>query len=221
MKRVIDEGKEVFHDGIYTGLDMEAYHEDPALSKSGAVDFSVSPLNYYLKRKEPEKKKDVFDLGSLAHAMILEPNKVDNNFVVIPQDVLSKSGARAGNAYKAWCEEEAAGKNRTTVMREQFDLARRIRDQVHSNPEHELASQLLTGPTEISFFYTDPIFEIRLKARPDCIPSCSVIADLKTTRSAVDWIFGAQAYKLKYHWSAAMSLMIVSALTKKTIKDYY
>ena len=221
MKRVYPDNTPVLTDGFYMDLEMDRYHEDPALSKSGAVKLSRSPLAYFLDRIEAEDKaKDHLDLGSLAHAMILQPDKTEQMFKVIPADVLSKSGSRAGNKYKEWAA--ALPPKATAVLQQTFDAARRIRDNIHVNPEHEKASILCSGHTEVSFFYTDSIYNgIRKKVRPDAMPGGSILTDLKTARSAEFWAFGAQAFNLKYHWSAAMSLEIVSAVTGAKYDEYY
>lgn len=221
MKRVYPDDKPVFEDGFYMDLEIERYHEDPALSKTGAVKLARSPLTYLLDRLEGEdKKKDFLDIGSLAHAMILEPHTVDEKFKPIPKEVLSKSGSRTGKKYEEWLA--ALPQGTTAVLQKNFDIARRIRDNVHENPEHEKASILCSGHTEVSFFYTDSIYGgIRKKVRPDAMPGGPILTDLKTARSAEFWAFGSQAFNLKYHWSAAMSLEVVSAVTGDKYNEYY
>jgi hypothetical protein len=219
MKRILPGEKPIIADGVHFDLDMDIYHEDPAISKSGLVDGETSWLYYVTKRQEPEVKKPHFDLGSLAHAMILQPDKVEKDFAVPPVDVLTKSGARSGNRYNQWLTEQRPGQ--VIVTQEQWDAARRIRDSVLENPEHAEARLLLTsGGSEISFFWTDHELEIRIKVRPDHVPGADIIADLKTCRLARDIFFGFQAYNLRYHWSAYLTCYVMTELTGKFYRDY-
>lgn len=178
----------------------------------------LSPLHYVVERQAPEVKKPHFDLGDLSHTMILEPDLVNDIAVVPPDDVLSKSGSRAGNKYKDWAAEQG---DKLLVTKKQWYDARRIASSVLDNPEHIEAKLLLTsGRSEVSFFYTDVTRNIRIKVRPDHLPGADIVADLKTARTAEPYHFGVDSFKLKYHWSASLTMKIMGEVTGRTFQDY-
>lgn len=219
MKRVTPDDKPVITDGIYFDLDIDAYHEDPAISKTGLVDFAISPLYYVARRREPEPDKPAFNLGGLVHAMILEPAVVPDKYAVPPAEVLTKSGARSGKNYQAW--KEQLGENVTIITKQQWIDAQKMADQILENPEHIEAKLLLTsGEPEVSVFWTDPERDIRIKVRPDRLPGARITADLKTTRSAEITRFGIDSFNKKYHWSAELTTWVLSQALGDLYEDY-
>jgi hypothetical protein len=196
-------------DGVYAGMPMSIYHADPAISKSGLSDFAQSPAHYIGRREEPEKKSKSMDLGSLVHSMILEPDKKDA-YVVAPK--INKNTKE----YKAWA---AAHSGNLIVDQETYQDAQRMAANVAAHP----AASILTtgGQSEVGVFWTDPERNIRIKVRPDHLPGGTVVTDLKTTRDASEAMFGTQSFNLKYHWSAALTLRVLSRVTGQAFTDYY
>lgn len=216
--RVVPEDRPVIADGVYEGLDMDQYHEDPAISKTGLVHFAESPLHYATHRREPQEEKKHLSVGAVAHALILQPEIAEKSFAVAPAEVLAANGARKGKKYEAW---EAAQAGRIILTQEMHDTARRIRDSVLEDPEHVEARLLLTsGLSEISVFHTDAELGIRIKVRPDHLPGAGIVADLKTARSANAIGFGTDSFRLKYHWSAALTLGTLCEVTGQIYDDY-
>jgi len=182
-------------DGLYPDLPAADYHADDALGSSSIKDADEGPARFRFRQLQPKKATDAMALGSLAHAMILEPDTVADAFVAQPAEIKR----RAGKAWDAFCVE--AG-NRTIVKPSDYRLAVGMRDAVAAHP---IASRLLTGATEVSAFWTD--HGVRLKARADALPVegtvpllgedgevvqfpvSRVIVDLKSSRSAAirDW----------------------------------
>lgn len=210
----------VIADGIYQNLDINKYHGDPALSKSGLSVFAdFSPLHYQSEREYPKSASDNMNLGSLAHLLILEPEKTKEIIRIPPPDVLGKNGARSTKAYAIW-EEEVLTKtpNALIVKQEQYNKASKMRNKVF---EHPSAKQLLTlGKSEISGFITLPS-GVRVKCRPDHWPTTSILVDLKTARTAHPEKFGRSAYGYDYHWSAYLCCWILSELSGLSINEYY
>jgi len=220
MKRIVAGDRPVIPNGIYEGMPMDVYHDDPALSKSGLLDLRMSGAHYKAGR-ENERSTRSLTIGGLAHTAILEPDTFDDRYTFPPASVLSKSGAMAGNEYHAWrAEQEASG--RQVVKYEMIETAMRMRDAVLENPAHSKAAELLRqGVKEVSFFVSDPLYEIRLKVRPDNIPCDGILVDLKTARSAFEPFFGADAARYCYHWSAWMSCHVVTLATENDYGRYY
>lgn len=198
-------------DGVYAGMPMETYHADPAISKSGLVDFAQSPAHYVGRRLEPKEPSKSMDLGSLVHTLVLEPEKFPELYVVPP----STLGSKQTKAYKEW----AAKESRTIVDSDTLDVAERMAGNVKDHP----VARMLTsgGLAEVGAIWTDPERDIRIKVRPDYLPGGDIIVDLKTTRDASPFGFGAQSFNLKYHWSAELTCRVLSRATGRPFSSYY
>ena len=136
------------------------------------------------------------DLGTVAHAMVLEPDKMDEIAVVIPNDVLSKSGSKAG---KSWQEFKAEHEGIILLKSSEMETVLRMSKNVFEN---ESAMRLLAteGETEESVFVENDWgkFRCRMDRR---IPGKFII-DLKTTRDAEPKKFEQQVRDLGYHIQA-------------------
>jgi hypothetical protein len=62
---------------------------------------------------------------------------------------------------------------------------------------------------------------VMVKARPDIVPPPPALADLKTTKDASQDAFAATAYRLKYHWQAALYLDVMTAASGETYDEFY
>lgn len=163
--------------GIRDDLINDDYHAQSAW-------FGSSQLKGYLPEWfKPAGATAALDLGTLAHALILEPD-TEHRFVALdPASVGRKAdGTTADNpkATKAWreavAEHEAAG--RTVVEATIWQAAHRMADAVLS---HLIAGPLMTGDgvNEQSLFWRDDA-GVQHRARPDRrIPGA--LLDLKTT----------------------------------------
>jgi hypothetical protein len=60
-----------------------------------------------------------------------------------------------------------------------------------------------------------------VKARPDIVCEPPALADLKTTKDASPDAFAATAYRLKYHWQAALYLDVMTAASGETYDEFY
>jgi len=204
--------------GLYPDLPAAEYHADPALGSGAIKDVLESPARYRYRQLHPKKATDAMALGSLAHAMILEPETVADAFVRQPDEIKQ----RRGSAWDGFCAE--AG-DRTIVRADDYRRAEGMRRAVEGHP---VARRLLSGRTEVSAFWTDQ--GVRLKARADALPEdgtvpllgedgevmeypCSrVIVDLKTTRSADirQWTTWALE-RFGYHYQAGHYRRVLEA----------
>lgn len=231
--------------GIYPNLSNDDYHgHNGSYSKSSLADFSVYPYNLIYQRENP-KDKSQFAIGTATHTAILEPEKWNSEIVVVPKEVLGKNGSKNTNAYRSW--EASQPNNKTIITPAERELVRGMRESVLENQRHSQARDLLTGGVpEVSCFwnelfkneetnkdtgyryminhqYDDPngCHSITMKCRPDYIPADKVMVDLKTTKTAIDKdSFDRHAEKLKYHWSAALTLRGMRIVTGKNHSIY-
>jgi len=223
MKRITPDNKPLIAPGYHFDMDMEDYHEDPAISKSGLVDLETSPLYYVAQRTQVENKETkAMSIGTLAHALILQPDDLNKIAIVPPIEVLAKNGAFSGNKYLEWKAQALEANPGIEIIKSNImDTGQQMADQVLNNPEHEEAKILLTnGMSEVSFFWEDPELGIRIKVRPDHLPGGKIITDLKTCRSAEEHKFGADSFKLHYHWSAYLTCKVISEVQGAFHNDY-
>jgi hypothetical protein len=235
--------------GIYTKLPSDDYHGDlGSYSKSSLVDFDLYPKNMIYQRlaERTPKNNQKFDMGSAAHTAVLEPEKIERDIAVCPDELLGKNGARSTKAYKEWAASQPT--NVALLTTKQWDSIRAIRDSIHENPNHSKAKNFLTGGLpEVSCFWeeqfhgdevdpdsgyhkmipyqygeaSDDTHKIMVKCRPDYLPYNGVAVDLKTTATPIDKEgFTRQAYNLHYHWSAALTLRGLTTATTKQHRIY-
>jgi hypothetical protein len=197
-------------------MDMDAYHEHPAISKTNLYRFwKCATPAHYLAYEEPEK--DHLNFGSVVHMAVLEPDLYNEKVVVAPVEVLNKAGGRSGKKWTEWKEyQDQAGKSILTP-----DEKKAVEFMLESIARNSEAKDLLSGKySEVSFFWNDFDTRHEMKCRPDHLPGNEIIVDLKTAVSAEPQWFGKQAANLKYHWSAAITTQGITECTQVKHTDY-
>ncbi|MCC7334404.1 MAG: PD-(D/E)XK nuclease-like domain-containing protein [Pirellulaceae bacterium] len=162
-------------------MDNDTYHASPGVSNSKLKVFMDDVRDYYYQFLSGEyvaKPKSCFDFGSAVHDICLLGSQA--NIVAIPSSVLSKSGSKAGGAWKDF-EAENAGK--LLLKHDEYMAVLRCVDAV---AKHPVASKLLyaQGPTEHAFSYDDETLGLTLRCKVDklcLLPAGNVVMDLKTT----------------------------------------
>ena len=165
---------------LNTELTNEEYHAMDGISSSMIGDYMKSPFQYWYKyvgKRMPEELGDnpAFAIGTVTHALVLEPDLFDEQFIIAPKiDKRTKVGK------EKWAEFEEQAKGKTLVKKEHYDMAVMMRDAVNRNP---IAVDLLKrGEFEKSFFFEG------LKVRTDHIIVDDLIkkvliTDLKTAQT--------------------------------------
>ena len=203
-------------------MSNDEYHARPEHSSSQLKDMLRSGAHFYSKyiAKEVEKEtSSAMSFGTLVHTAFLEPEQFDNEFVIMPEDAPKRPTATQLKAKNpspetlgaiAWWgrfDAESAGKSIVTV--EQVNGAKRIADNLKKLSSYA-DMQNNYGMAEASIFYTDPVFDLQLRIRPDFhIVPCDafpngVIFDLKTTTDARTNEFSRKCANFGYDLSAAM-----------------
>lgn len=179
------------------------YYEHPALSHSRLKEIRKSPGHFLWSLENPYPSTDAMNLGSLVHAMVLEPHTVEGSFTVIPKiDRRTKEGKERYALY----QQEAMEKS--VVTEPEWEVAVRMTDSVRTHP---LASKVIDdavayGQVEKEYFWTDDNYgdSIERKAKVDglCRDShCGLnapIVDLKTTVDASPFSFKRSITKYSY-----------------------
>lgn len=191
--------------GVYGGIGNEEYHKGPGLSSSDLKLLARSPLHYKTAKAFHLEETNAMRLGTAVHCAILEPDRIDVEYVLAPEGIDRRT--KAGKAQ--WAELEATGK---TIL--SCEEAQVVQGMVESVRMHPTASKLFTGGiAEHSCYWTQTVYyadtstEILCKCRPDYMKDIAngyVIVDLKTTLDAREKAFQRRAYwDLGYHLSAA------------------
>lgn len=162
----------------------EEYFSVQALSASQIKQFDRGSYWFwksspYNPDKDPEKETDALVFGKLCHCLLLEPDKVKDEYVVVD------FGASRTNKKYEQAKQDYPGK--IIVSPKEVDHAARM---ITNVKEHKLASLILDGATaEMPFIWTDKETGMPCKAKLDAIKrtkSGLVVIDYKTSSSIED-----------------------------------
>lgn len=187
----------------------DLYHADPDISKSHLDVINESPLHYYHKYLSGQYKRtgntpDHFVIGTAAHTYILEPNKIENELVVMPPYM----GTGSRNKIKEFRELHI---DKTIVKLETMQHVKGMRQAVFNHP---VARKLLTsvGVAEKRFnwvYKSDSLdengkpFTVKCKIKPDWLTD-DYMVDLKTIDSLSK--VKKNTYTHRYHVQGAFYL---------------
>ena len=179
------------------------YYEHPALSHSRLKEIRKSPGHFLWSLENPYPSTDAMNLGSLVHAMVLEPHTVEDSFVEIPK---IDRRTKEGKEQYALFQQKAMDK--VVVPDSDWKVATLMCESVRSHP---IASKVIDdaiayGQVEREYFWTDDNYgdPIERKAKVDglCRDShCGLdapIVDLKTTVDASPFSFKRAITKYSY-----------------------
>ena len=182
---------EVRHD-----LTNAEYHASPAISKSGLDLIRKAPALYRWRQVNPAEQTPAMRLGTLTHAVVLEPDLFDRETAVQPEGINRRTSV--GRADWAAFELEAEG--REIITNEEGAKLAAIRDAVRSHPA---AAKALAGSPVIEQSIFWDVDGIACRCRPDAATERGVIVDLKTTRDASPDGFAKSVAQYRYHVQAA------------------
>ena len=178
-----------------TVYDMPAdeYHASNAIGSTSLKTLYKHPPAVYEYQRVNPPQSDAFDIGTVAHALILE----QDDSIVQVIDVDRKSG-------KAWSEPAAQAREngKIPLKTSDWETVKAMRDSVMAHP---VASALLHKHSPEVSYFTKLYDGLDVKCRADAITSDSMtVVDLKTTGASADPTdFARTAYNLGYHQSAA------------------
>ena len=155
--------------------------------------------------KDGTKETEAMRFGTMIHTAVLEPEHFESRYALAPD--LNKNTKE----YKAF--KESLGEK----LPIDADDKLRIDAMVKNIKAHVLASAILAGKHEKSFFWIDKETDLLCRCRPDSIHlNAGIIADLKSADdiSPDEWI--KKAYDLGYHVQAAFYLDGVKAAIEQS-----
>lgn len=203
--------------GVYEGIPNAEYHGGPGISKSGLDLVHRSPMHYnaVVTASNDRTPTPAQELGTAAHAIILEPHVFDESYVLAPKfDRRTKEGKAAAAAF----EDENAGK--ICLLQETWDQLFAMAAAVNAHPA---AGSLLTscpGEAEKSVYWIDATTGVLCRCRPDWWRDDNVIVDLKTTEDASQEGFAKSIANWRYDVQAAYYLDGVQQATGKRPKAF-
>lgn len=180
--------------GYYRDLSNEAYHKGPGISKSQLDLISKSPALFQWSKAAPEdeEKKSALDIGDAVHAILLEPHRFSEQYVIAPEcDRRTKAGKQQ------WEEFEASVTGQTILTADEGRKVRLIRESVMAHPHARWLVEA-EGDAEASIYWKEQSTGLLARCRPDkTIPSLGWIADVKTTADMGR--FARSVYDYRYH----------------------
>lgn len=198
--------------GIHLDLPASDYHAMPGASASQLRTlWQSTPAHLRASLDAPRAATSALKLGTLAHSVVLEPDKPLPGVAIQPDEYEpGKKWTNAAKLCKDWrAEQEAAGL--MVLKADEYDAAFAMARNLATHPS---AGPLLTdGRPEVSLVVRDETNGIDCRARVDWLPnSHAAIVDLKTTSDASERAFTKKAYDLGYHIQAAFYLDLWNAL---------
>ena len=180
-------------------LSNKEYHELPSTSHGSLECFRNSKRTYkaaFIDKTLTRKQTPAMQLGSLVHAIVLEPQRMDKLYVVSEKHDRRTTAGKAAHAAFA----ESAG-DREIV---DADTMVKAADIAHAVTSNKAALVLLDcdGIVEQPMFWECPITGMKCRSKPDFrIPR--LIVDLKTTQDATPQGFANAAARFGYARQAA------------------
>lgn len=192
----------------------QEYRSLDRLSKSELDLFARCPALYKYNKMNKIPATQPMEFGTALHCMILEPEKFEKEYSILPQDIDRRT--RDGKATHAKFVEELNG--RIILSFSDYDKLTKIKD---SYKENKKAVELIeTSRKEVSILWD---FDgVELKSRIDGLNLEKGYAiDLKTTQDASLYSFTSSATKFRYDVQASFYTEAVKYLTGEKFDFYF
>jgi len=212
---------------------LETYFTLKRLSKSGLSTAADRPYDYYLNYLDPNREPldtKALRFGSLAHAMLFEPQEVYNRYLIADEEAelaaIGGAKPRATTAYKEWISlvnDSADKDNKTLVFQSHYDQIKAMIQMLEKSP---IATALVSnGKPEHTVLWECEFTGLEMKAKLDMlhlefdsldIPELehlhgkTVIVDYKTSKSIRPKDIRKDFYGYRYDWQHAVYIDGVS-----------
>lgn len=206
--------------GVYPTMTNDEYHDHKeSLSRSSIRDFADCPYKYWALHlnplRPPKVRTDEMIFGSAFHTFILENDKFEDEYFILPEKVFKKDNPEQYEINKA-LEEEAEKTNKIVLSQKEYVTLCDMRDALNRDGR---AIDLIKGAVyESSYFWKDEGSGLMVKARPDILHA-NMIVDLKTISDASPETFRRSMMTGGYHWQGAMIRDGVRAIEGRDIPN--
>ena len=174
------------------------YFDNPAISATLLKAISKQTPAHAVERMKSFKATPNMNLGTAVHAMILEPESLDDIIVVSPEcDKRTKAGKETYAKFT-----ESVGR-KTVITQQQYDDAMKMTQSFTDHPEAvKLRNELDEHEKVMQWSYGENNLEC--KGKIDMLSDKHMaIADIKTTMDASPDAFMKQSANLLYHLQLA------------------
>jgi exodeoxyribonuclease VIII len=209
--------------GIWRDVPSEVYHRGPGISKSGLDLIDTSGALYWTVKQNPREATDAMFLGTVLHALVLEPDTFDQRYIAAPANAPRKPSDRERYAKKpspetlqrvAWWDEfEQQAQGRIVVpnddgdtiwKRDTWSTVHYMRDAIMAHPEAAIFLEPADVIAELSHYWIDPDTKRLCKCRHDAWNGPNrMIIDLKSARDATLSGFQRAVHEHRYDVQAA------------------
>ncbi len=196
--------------GVFPDIPFNEYLSWPYVNNTSLGPMLRSPKHYKLALDKPREPTEAMLKGVVAHLAALEPLKIADYFVVMPDltgGIKTKNGSpstkpRGTEEYKSRVEEfTRANATKEIIDQQAYDD---VKGMIAALAESERATEYLasTGRPEVAIVWDDPDTLLRCKARIDRLHHTPRrMTDLKTARDVLD--FERAIYNFGYHRQSA------------------
>lgn len=201
-------------------LTNEAYHSITThISKSGLDKIRKAPALYYEHCLNPKgsreglKPKKHFLVGTIAHSVVLEPEKLAAEYLIEPvaapkrptaaQIKATSPSPAAIKSIDFWERFDQRAAGRKIIPREEYETAQRMREALM---QHPAAAYLLEagGVAEESIFFEEQTTKTKGRIRPDFRSTkFNWLIDYKTAQDASPEAFKKSVTQYRYHVQGA------------------
>lgn len=218
-----------FSPGVYPDIPNAAYHAANGISSTAVKHMCKSPAHYKAHTEQEFAETDALRQGKIIHTAVLEPEKFEQEYTVIPANAPNRPTERQRNAknpsvsslqaMRWWDEFAAENAGKTIIKPGEKDLARRCRDAVHA---HKSARDYIQSPgrAEQSCWAEDPETGLILKCRPDWWTNDMWLVDLKTAEDASPVKFESAACKYGYHLQAPFYMDVAALACDVSVEGF-
>jgi hypothetical protein len=211
--------------GVYDNIQAEEYHRILGLTKSGLMMLRKSPAHFWHWMTSPaEASTKAMHIGTATHLAVFEPQKWDDEIVVVPPEApkkptkaqmeAKKPSEDAVTAIAWWKEFYAKHEGKIILSQEENQEVNAMAAMVRGNKEVEPYLIHPSAKVEVSIVSTEKVkgLDIVCKGRCDLITmDNTVIVDLKTTEDASAEGFSKSFMSYGYWMQAAHYIAICRA----------
>ncbi len=182
----------------------EEYHQREEVSKSQLDLIAQSASTFQWAKNLPRTTTKAFDFGDAGHAIVLEPDRWESEYI-LPLDIPRRSNAEKAE-HAAFAE---ANKDKIILDRKDHDMVLACRESIMAEPTARMIIEGAAG-TEVSFFNTDETTGMGQRCRLDIeFLSRGIIADLKFIDKIEN--FSKHIHEYRYHVQDAHYKEVVAA----------
>lgn len=191
---------------VIRGMPEAEYHQRrlDLATASGLKQMLRSPAHFRHFVEEGSSDNPAFAFGRAFHCAVLEPDRFDQAYRVLPSDAPRRPTPQQINAKQpsddtkravAWWAAWNAD-DRATLTREDYDRIRRMADSVRAHPV--AAGLLVGGDREVVFRWQDEGTGLDCQARADLYLAGEYLMDVKTCSDASAEGFARAVASYKY-----------------------